>query len=146
MCPNREKGASMAKVSVYTFAAVADDRPGFQLSRPAFGSSGVVRFKSNPAAVLAGVRPSKNVPATIDRERTRVRFGRGSYEYSQLAGAKKATWASAASIASMEVWDYYQGGMAWRRARWYGCVDVVPASVYALSAGDGYWEEVGQLG
>lgn len=136
----------MAKVSTYTFAAVADDRPGFQLSRPAFASSGVVRFKSNPSRKLAGVRVSKNVAATLDRERTRVRFGRGSYEYSELAGAKKATWTSAASIEGMEVWDYYQGGMAWRRARQYGCADVVPASVYVFQAGDGYWEGVGQLG
>jgi len=96
----------MAKVSVYTFAAVADDRPGFQLSRPAFGSSGVMRFKSNPSVKLAGVRSSKNVPATLARDRTRQRFGRGSYEYSQLVGAKKATWTSAASIEGMAVWDY----------------------------------------
>lgn len=136
----------MAKVTSYTYASVADNRPGFQLSRPAFGSSGVVRVKSNPAPTLAGVRFSKNVPATILRERTRVRFGRGSYEYSQLAGAKKATWASAASIEAMDTWDYYQGGMAWRRARGYGCADVVPASVYVFQAGDGYWEGVGQLG
>lgn len=136
----------MAKVSVYTFAAVADNRPGFQLSRPAFGSSGVVRFRSNPGDKLAGVRLSKNVPATLDRDRTRQRFGRGSYEYSQLAGAKKASWESAASIEGMAVWDYYQGGMAWRRARQYGCVDVSPASVYDFVAGMQSWGEVGQLG
>jgi hypothetical protein len=136
----------MAKVSTYTFAAVADDRPGFQLSRPAFGSSGVVRFKSNPSPDLAGVRPSKNVPATLERGRTRQRFGRGSYEYSQLVGAKRVTWASAASLSSMSPWDYYQGGMAWRRARQYGCVDVVPASVYDFAPGMQYWAEVGKLG
>lgn len=136
----------MAKVSVYTFAPVADNRSDFPLSRPTFGSSGVVRFKSNPDVKLAGVRASKNVPATIERERVRVRFGRGSYEYSQLAGASKAAWESAASVAGMAVWDYYQGGMAWRRARQYGCVDVLPASVYDFAAGMQYWEEVGKLG
>lgn len=136
----------MAKVTSYTFAAVADGRPNFQLTRPVFASSGVVRFKSNPSVVLAGVRPSKNVPATLQRDRTRQRFGRGSYEYSQLVGAKKATWASAASVAAMDVWDYYQGGMAWRRARQYGCVDVSPVSVYWFVVGMQYWEEVGHLG
>lgn len=136
----------MAKVTSYTFASVADDRPNFQLSRPAFDSSGVVRFKSNPGVKLAGVRGSKNVPATLDRERTRVRFGRGSYEYTQLAGGKKTSWDNAASEAGMDTWDYYQGGMAWRRARRYGCVDVVPASVYDFVAGMQRWEEVGKLG
>lgn len=136
----------MAKVTSYTFAAVADNRPDFQLSRPGFGNSGVVRFKSNPSVKLAGVRPSKNVPATLQRDRTRQRFGRGSYEYSQLVGAKKTAWESAASIEGMEIWDYYQGGMAWRRARQYGCVDVSPVSVYDFVAGMQSWKEVGKLG
>lgn len=133
-------------VSVYTYAAVADDRANFQLSRPALGASGEVRPKSNPSVKLAGVRPSKNLIWTESRDRTRQRFGRGSYEYSQLSGAKKTSWQNAASDVGMEVWDYYQGGMAWRRARGYGCVDVAVASVYVFQAGDGYWGEVGKLG
>lgn len=136
----------MVSVVSYTYASVADNRPGFPLTRPDFDTSGAVRSKSNPSPKRGGVRSSKAAPATGDREGVRVIFGRGSYEYTQLAGVSLGSWQSAASAAGLEAWQYYQGGMAWRRARAYGCVAVVPVSVYTLVSGDHYWEGVSELG
>ena len=136
----------MASVVSYTYWEEADNRPNFPLSRPAFGCHGEVRPKSNPSPKKGGVRPSKNVRRTAARDRVRVEFRRGTYEHTQFTGDRLASWQQAASAAGLEYWQFYQGGMMWRRWRGYSCAAVVPASVYEFQAGDGYWEEVGVLG
>jgi len=136
----------MASVVSYTYAEVADNRPDFPLSRPPFDQHGEVRPKSNPSPKLGGVRPSKNVTRTVARDRVRVEFGRGTYEHTQFSGDRLTSWEEAASAAGLEYWQYYQGGMMWRRWRGYSCAAVVPASVYEFEAGNSYWEEVGKLG
>ena len=66
-------GVNMAKVTQYTYAEEADNRPGFQLSRPPLDEDGVVRYRSNLARWRGGPRDSELVSTTQKQIEHRAR-------------------------------------------------------------------------
>ena len=123
----------MAKVTDYTFAAVADDRPNFPLSRPALDGSGVVRLKSSALEGAGGVRLSKCVPDIGGRAGVRADFKTCKTRYDALSPAELAQWTTWSAEDDMEVFQfvmrtcqvYERRAMSWppaSMAAWKGWV------------------------
>jgi len=100
-------GGDVAKVTDYTFAAVADDRPNFPLTRPALDGSGVVRLKSSALKGAGGVRPSKCVPPIGGRQGVRADFQTCKTRYDALSPAGLAQWTVWATEDDMEVFQFF---------------------------------------
>jgi len=100
-------GGDVAKVTDYTYAAVADDRPNFPLTRPSLDASGVVRLKTSAMVGAGGVRPSKCVPDVGARAGVRADFKTCKTRYDALSPAEVAQWTTWAGEDDMDVFQFF---------------------------------------